>query len=244
MFDQVKHWMKQRANAAAWKGIAEWASSRSARFVQTQEADGFLIDQPQHALGHLRVEWGPSQRGYISGQEMRVRWELKLNPELQLMVIERELRDRLERAVFDAFTDTLQTRIETDTPEEMRWLVMFAQWDQWKSKLARARFSACAAAKEVAAAWLDGALTDALAHASQDLVPAGTPFVLQVQRGNLYLRMPVAEPTLDQIKAFVGLAEVAAKEAKRVDQLISEGVSWAQSGVSGWQSSLNAVDAS
>lgn len=244
MFDQVKHWMKQRANAAAWKGISEWAASRGARFVQTQEADGFLIDEGQHARGPLRIEWGPSQRGYIPGHELRVRWELGLNPELQMMVIERDLCDHLERAVFEAFTDTLQTRIETDTPEEMRWLVMFAQWDQWQSRLARARFSAVAAAKELAGAWLDGALSEALAHSSQDLVPAGHPFVMQVQRGNLYLRMPAPEPTLDQIKALVGLAEVAAKEAKRVDQLLNEGVSWAQSGVSTWHSSLQSGEVS
>ena len=48
--------------------------------------------------------------------------------ELRQVVCSRRLKqllDALERAVFEAYTDTLQTRVDTDTPEEMRWLVMF-----------------------------------------------------------------------------------------------------------------------
>lgn len=56
-----------------------------------------------------------------------MRLDLKLMPDLQLMVIERQLMDALERIVFEAYTDTLQTRVHADTPEEMRWLVMFSK---------------------------------------------------------------------------------------------------------------------
>jgi hypothetical protein len=239
---QVKHWMKLRANAAAWKALSDWAEARGARFAQTEEGDGFLIDEPENPLGHLRIEWGPSQRAYIEGQELRVRWELGIHPELQMMVMERGLRDVLERAVFEAYTDTLQTRIDTDTPEEMRWLVMFAQMEQWRSKLAKARFTACSVTKEVATAWADGALSDALALASQDLVAANQPFVMLTQRGNLYLRTVAPEPNATMLQGIAKLAEVGAQEAKRVDQLLGEAATWPNTANSAWHPSTRSPE--
>ena len=46
--------------------------------------------------------WGAPQREYITGPELRMRLDLKLMPDLQLMVIERQLMDALERIVFEA----------------------------------------------------------------------------------------------------------------------------------------------
>lgn len=223
---QVKHWMKLRASAALCKPINDWAQSRDASFTLTEEGEGFVIDEPRHALGPMRVEWGTPQRDYIEGRELRLRLELKLAGDLQMLVVERQLLDALERAVFEAYTDTLQTRIDTDTPEEMRWLVMFSKAEQWRSKVARTRFSACAVTQEVADAWIGSSLGESLALASQDLVPAGHAFVMLTQRGNLYLRTMMLEPSIDAIKGLVHLAEVAAREALLLQQRIGESGLW------------------
>jgi hypothetical protein len=217
---QVKHWMKLRASAAALKPITAWASARGAAFELTDEGEGFQITDSKHELGAMRVEWGAPQRDYIQGAELRIRWELQLASELQMMVIERELQDRLERAVYEAYTDTLQTRMDTDTPEEMRWLVMLGKTEQWRSKVARSRFTACAVSPELAAAWVGGALGEALAVASQQAVPAGHPFVLMTQRGRLYLRTRMDEVQLSMLKGFVSVAEIAAREARRLQQRV------------------------
>ena len=219
---QVKHWMKLRASASLWKPVAIWAESRGGVFQLTEEGEGFLIEEPSAALGPMRIEWGAPQRDYVLGQELRIRVELKLSPDLQVMVIERELLDALERAVFEAYTDTLQTRIDTDTPEEMRWLVMFAKVEQWQSKVARSRFSACGVTKELATAWVEGSLGEALALATQDLVPTRQPFVMLTQRGNLYLRTRMPEVELEAIKGFVKLAETAAREARQLQVRMAE----------------------
>ncbi|MBB5205521.1 hypothetical protein HNQ51_002840 [Inhella inkyongensis] len=234
---QVKHWIKHRANASAWKAMQEWAEARGARFEQMEEGEGFEIEEPGNAVGRLLIEWGPAQRSYVEGAELRLRWELGLNADLQMMVMERELCDRLESSVFEAYTDTLQTRIDTDTPEEMRWLVMFAKLDQWKSKLARSRFTACAMSKEVAGAWIEGPLSEALALASQDLVPAGRPLVMLTQRGNLYLRLALSEPSLEALQGVVKLAEIAAKQAKQVHQVLGEAGVWPASAAAIWPAS-------
>lgn len=223
---QVRHWIKLRANAGAWKAISDWAESRGASFTQMEEGEGFLIEQRDHAFGPMRIEWGPPQRAYIDGPELRLRWELGLHPDLQLMVMERELRDALERMMFEAYTDTLQTRVDTDTPEEVRWLVMFAPLEQWKAKLARARFSVCAVTKELAEAWVEGALSDALSLATQDLVPAKRAFVMLTQRGNLYLRLGIEDADIETVRGLARLGEVAAKASRELQQRLGEAGIW------------------
>ena len=77
---------------------------------------------------------------------------------------------------------------------------------------------------------------------SQDLVAQGQPFVMLTQRGNLYVRTAAAQPTLDQIKNIVSLAEVAAKGAKRVDQLLGEAATWPNTASSAWQPSTRSPE--
>ncbi|WP_374661257.1 hypothetical protein [Inhella sp.] len=234
---QVKHWMKLRASAALWKPIADWAGSRGGEFKLTDEGEGFAIDDPGQGLGALRIEWGQPQREYITGPELRLRWELKLPADLQVMLIERHLMDALERIVFEAYTDTLQTRVDTDTPEEMRWLVMFSKAEQWKSRVARSRFSASGVTQQLASLWVGGALGEALAVASQELVPAAHPFVMLTQRGNLYLRTLMPEAQLEPIRQFAQLAEVAAREAQQLQLRMGDAGAWPTTSSMAWNPS-------
>ena len=124
---QVKTWLVQRANASRWRGLQEWAESRRAEFQLHPRASAFYIDQPGAKPG-LCGSNGAVAAHYIEGNELRMRLEMGLSPELQMMVVCRTLMDKLEAAVFEAYTDTLRTRLDTETPEEMRWLVMFAKF--------------------------------------------------------------------------------------------------------------------
>ncbi|MGS0757763.1 hypothetical protein ACVBEH_25740, partial [Roseateles sp. GG27B] len=74
-----------------------------------------MIEQPKALPGALRIEWAASQRSYIRGNELRMRCELRLHSDLQMMVLCRQLMETLESAVFEAYTDTLKTRVDTDT---------------------------------------------------------------------------------------------------------------------------------
>ncbi|MFY7866623.1 MAG: hypothetical protein ACOVRJ_17460 [Roseateles sp.] len=187
--------------------------------------------------GSLRIEWGRSQRAYIEGYELRMRCELRLNSELQLLVLCRQLMERLEASVFEAYTDTLKTRVDTDTPEEMRWLVMFPKFSAISSKLVRQRFGALGVNKELTAAWVEGALSPLLAQASMELLPEGQPFVLMTMRGNVYLRTAMPEPSLPKIQALVKLLELACKEAVVVNSRLSDLGPWPTTTSVAWQSS-------
>ncbi|WP_310389931.1 hypothetical protein [Roseateles sp.] len=236
-FKQVKHWFVARASSARWRPIQDWAESRNAHFRIAKDGRGFLIEQSKALPGSLRIEWGPSQRAYIEGNELRMRCELRLHGDLQMMVLCRQLMDRLESAVFEAYTDTLKTRVDTDTPEEMRWLVMFPKFNQISSKLVRQRFGAVGVNKDLVAAWLEGDLSEVLAQASQDLLPEGQAFVLMTMRGNAYLRTAMAAPSMQQIQGLVKVLELACRELLKVNDKLTDRGPWPTTTSIAWQSS-------
>jgi hypothetical protein len=223
---QVKQWFVTRANAARWRPIQDWADSRGGEFQVTHEGQGFQIEAPKSLPGPLRIEWGEPQRHYINSAELRMRCELRLHGDLQMMVLDNKLMDDLEKAVFEAYTDTLKTRVDTDTPEEMRWLVMFPKFTQSNSKLLRQHYGVVGVHKELAASWIESDLGEMLVQASQDLLPVGVPFVLMCTRGNLYLRCSMPEIDLDKLQAMLRILECAALEANRVNSFIGEGGPW------------------
>jgi len=239
---QVKHWLVTRANAARWRPIQDWAEARGAEFNQSADGQGFLIEHAKALPGPLRIEWGVSQRSYLPGSELRMRCEMGLNRDLQLMVLCRALMENLERAVFEAYTDTLKTRVDTDTPEEMRWLVMFPKFNNAASQIVRQRFGVVGVTKELTGAWIDGELSEALAQASQDLLPEGHPFVLMSMRGNLYLRTEMSEPDLPKVQALVRLLECAAREAHRVSGRLSDDGAWPTTTSIAWTPSTRPGD--
>ncbi|MFT7724585.1 MAG: hypothetical protein QM788_17435 [Roseateles sp.] len=215
-----------RANAARWRPVQDWAEAGGATFSQAGDGQGFVIERPAGALGPLRVEWGESQRSYLPGCELRMRCEMGLHRDLQLMVLGRALMETLERAVFEAYTDTLKTRLDTGTPEEMRWLVMFPRFEQAASPVIRQHYGVVGATRELAGAWLDGELGEALVQASEDLLPEGHPFVLMAMRGNLYLRAGLDEADLPRVQGLVWLLECAARAARRVGERLSDSGAW------------------
>ena len=232
---QVKHWLVTRANAARWRPIQEWAEARGAEFTQTRDGQGFQLDQPNAVPGPVRIEWGVSQRSYLPGFELRMRCEMGLHQDLQMMVLCRALMENLERAVFEAYTDTLKTRVDTDTPEEMRWLVMFPK-SSIESKLVRQRFGAVGVNRELVMAWLDGDLSERLAQATQDVLIEGRPFVLLSLRGNVYLRTSMPEPSLPECQALTHLLDAAATSAMAVNQRLGDGCPWPTTTSVAWHS--------
>jgi hypothetical protein len=231
---QVKQWLTSRANAARWRPIQDWADARGAEFRQARDGAGFVVDAPKALPGALHIEWGASQRSYLPGVELRMRCEMRLHPELQLMVLCRALMERLESTVFEAYTDTLQTRVDTDTPEEMRWLVMFSKASPASPAL-RQRCGVLGVTKELAGAWLEGGLGAALVQAGNEALPAGHPFVLMAMRGNVYLRTALPDADLPRLPALVQLLEIAAREAQRLNGRLSEAGPWESTSAAAWQ---------
>jgi hypothetical protein len=195
--------------------VSSWAKRRGHVFKRARDVEGFAIDG--RLDGHAwRLEWGPAQRPYVADTELRLRMELGLPADLQLLLLSRPLLEMLERQTYEQFTQTNQTEMGDATPEEMRWLVMFPKLRFAAHKALRARFGGVAGVEADGPAWIAGALANALAQASGGLLVEEPPFVLMTLHGRACLRLQLATPDVDVIAEALGLFEIAATAALRI----------------------------
>jgi hypothetical protein len=215
MLETVKRWFSPTSAAAPVAGgpgaVAAWAKSRGLQFRGVREGDGFVVDGQADATA-WRMEWGPSQRPYVIGNELRLRADLGLASDIQVLLLDRPLQERLERTVFEQYVEGLQTRIDTQTPPEMRWLVMFPKLAGTDLGALRERFVGIASHKAFVRQWLQASLVTALSNAPQG---PEHPLVLMISRGRLVLRTALAEPDTTALEAWVHCFEAALREARR-----------------------------
>lgn len=214
MLDSIKRWLGPgRASRRDWPAQAAWAQSNGWQLRGVRDAEGFVIDGHCGTLA-WRLEWGPSQRSYIAGNELRLRAELEVPRELQALVLDRVLMESMERAVFDEYVEDVQTRIDTGTPAEMRWLVMHPKLSGTELKALRDDCSALGNSKPWLQQWLDGPLGSALAQRAQARDQA---LVLMVARRRLSLRTALADPAPAALQAWHALFDCALQQARRVN---------------------------
>jgi hypothetical protein len=233
MLDSLKRLFSRPGHDRDFGEMAEWAKRRGHGFKRARGEDGFVVEGLLEGRP-WRMEWGPPQREYIEGHELRLRMELDLPSDAQMLVLSRPLMDTLERKTFEEFTDNVQTQIGTKTPEEMRWLVMFPKVNLSALKSLRARFGAVASQPAAGLAWIEGPLANMLDSASADLLRDEPPFVLMTLRGRTYMRLQLQAPEPKPVAAALALFETAVAQALRaaggpVDREID-------SGSTAWQS--------
>lgn len=215
MFDGLKRALAQRRAEGRWAPLAGWAASAGHAFKRARDGSGFVVESGVTVLG-WRLEWGPSQRPYIAGHELRLRADLKGGGDLQMLVVSRALMERLEREVYEQFTEGLQTRMDGSTPEEMRWLVLFPKPPAYPSRALREAFGVVSNEAEAAEQWIAGPLGARLVEARAAWLERETPLVITAQRGRLTLRTAMAEPDLVRTRAAVELFEAALRDGRRV----------------------------
>jgi hypothetical protein len=238
MLDAFRRWFAGGVPGSDWRAVAAWAEQRGARFKRAHENEGFVIDGLLEGRA-WRLEWGPPQRAYIEGHELRLRMELGLSQDLQMLLLSRPLMETLERQTFEHYTAHMQTQIDVSTPEEMRWLAMFPKVQLSGSKEVKSRFAAVAASPTVAAGWIDGLLSERLAEAALGSLAEGAPLVLMTLRGRVYLRLQLAEPDVATVEAMVNLFETAAAQAVRITGGPRDGPdAWPSTASTAWQTHL------
>lgn len=235
MLDSLKRLFSRQGIGRDLGDLEQWAKRRGHGFKRVRHEDGFVIDGLLEGRP-WRIEWGPPQRDYIAGHELRLRMELELPSDAQMLVLSRPLMDSLERQTFEEFTDNVQTQIGTKTPEEMRWLVMFPKVNLANLKVLRTRFGAVASVPATGLSWLEGPLANMLEHAASEWLQDEPPFVLMTLRGRAYLRMQLPKPEPESVAAALALFETAVAQALRVagDRIDRNADSGARS--TAWQS--------
>ncbi len=192
--------------------LRQWAHAHGHGWRRVRDADGCVIDG---RLGHQewRIEWGAPQRDYIDGMELRLMATLDLPKELMAMVLNRQLMETMEKAVYERYVDDVQTRIDTDTPAEMRWLVMFPKIAAQELGRLKERYGAVCNIEPWMLQWLHSPLNDALA-ATLDMAAPDEPVVLGIGRGRLTLRTTMPVPDAKRLAQWFSVFEHALREAK------------------------------
>jgi hypothetical protein len=240
MLESIKRFFAGGAAPAAdWSDVAQWAQQRGLGFKRAREGEGFVVDGAMDGMP-WRMEWGPSQRTYIEARELRIRMELMLPSDMQMLVLSRPLMEALERQVFESFTEGAQTQIDTATPEEMRWLVMFPKVNLNSLPALRSALGVVASAPATGLSWLEGPLAAHLERALSQWLQSSRPFVLMTLRGRTYLRMALVDPDVRDLEGALSLFETAVQQAMRLAVSHGEsGADWPSTGTTAWQNYEN-----
>ena len=223
MFDRIKKAFTKESRTDAqppvqdegpYAPIADWANAEGFHF--SLMSHGFALEGPL-AGKPCRVEVGKPSRKYVIGEELRGRAELGVDPDVMLLLMNRPLKDQLVRQAYAQFTDSLQTSVDGNLPEEVRLLAMFEElgWDS----IPRAfwsRYSVVADDRARASAWLDAGIAQQLLDWPAPAPAAELPFMLMLLRGKAYLRMqhgPVHLPTLSHAMQVFGAVSESAQKA-------------------------------
>jgi hypothetical protein len=134
-------------------------------------------------------------------------------PELQALVLNRRLQERMEKEVFEQFVEDLQTRVDACTPPEMRWLVMYTPLTGAELKTLRERWAAVANVKPWLESWLLGALSRELLALAVD---PQEPVVVMIARSRLTLRLALENPSQKAVETWLRFFECCLREARRV----------------------------
>jgi len=214
MLKSLRRLFSRGPKLAEARAYQQWAESHGHQFMRVRHGSGCVIQGRQGAQD-WRIEWGSSQRDYIASLELRLIAEIGLPRDLMVLVLNQVLMEAMERAVYEQFVDDVQTRIDTETPAEMRWLVLHPKLAAAELGRLRGRFGAVGSVKPWVTQWLNSPLGDVLA-ASLPMTPEDVPVVLTISRGRLTLR--TAMPTADAagLVLWFSVFEHALREAKRL----------------------------
>jgi hypothetical protein len=228
-------WYRSRGHAGGGlDAIEAWAARSGLRYRADEGGLRFVIEAPC-AGQTLRMEWGPSQRSYIAGDELRIRVDLNLPGALQLLAMTRPLMERLEQETFERYTQEAQTIIDMSHPEEMRWLAMFPKIDLSFDKMLHARYGVLGVNTVLGMAWVNGPLGEQLAKSAQNLLANQDPFLLMAMRGKMYLRLQLAQPGPESLSHCLAVFDAAVQSALQLTgQMPPGGGEWASTASSSW----------
>jgi len=195
--------------------MADWARLHGAKFKRVRRSAGAVIDAASEA-GAVRMEWGPSQRPYISQYEMRVRIETHLPEALEMLLLSRSLADALEVQAFEQLTSLQQTAIDSSLPEEVRWLSSFERIRLDEVPGFTQSFVLVSSASTHARHWAAGELAVRALRARSRWLGPHAPLVLMTLRGRVYLRTEASSFDDALLDGVFSLAETAAQRARKI----------------------------
>lgn len=169
--------------------VSEWAATQGFGFSTLDGGQNIALEGKAGGRP-WRLQLGKPTRNYIFGEEVRGRAELGIPEDVAVLVMNRPLKEALEKRAYEMYTNTLQTSVDSSLPEEMRWLAMFEEvaWEKLPDAF-WTRFSVLTDNRACALAWIDPQLAGLLTQWPAPAPSAEVPFVLLLLNGKGYLRM-------------------------------------------------------
>ncbi len=211
MLNTIKRWMGRppEAHSEEQRVLAAWAKEGGHKLkTVTGSSTGVVVD----TTAGWRVEWGPSQRPYFTGPELRFRFDSGVPPDVQILCLTKALAHTFESDVFQRFTDAMQTHVDNTLPEEMRWLAMHAKVPLPQQSLLAKRFLVLSNVEGIAQNWLDPDLVAAFEEAAGAWWTDALVAVMTVNRGILTLRMPGEALDINQLRLVTLLFDLSARK--------------------------------
>ncbi len=176
--------------------VSEWSDQQGYTFSGQSKNKSLAIDGKLKGKP-WRLEVGAPQRNFICGEELRARAELGLDEDISVLVMSRALKNSLEKKAYDIYTDDLQTTIDPNLPEEMRWLAVYQEvgWDGLPGAFWD-RYSVLSDDLDKARAWVTPQLAVLMLEWPLPEPHPEVPVILMLLRGKAYLRMEYAPASL------------------------------------------------
>lgn len=135
-------------------------------------------------------------RDFILGGELFASAKLDLPKTVSILVINRALKDRLEKIAFRTYTSSVKTLLDLDLPQEMHWLATHqeAGWDDMPWAF-WGRFAVLASDARDPRKWVTNELAEQLIAwiGGVSFLNIDTPFILTLMRGRVEMRMQIEE---------------------------------------------------
>ena len=163
---------------------------------------------------HWKLERTTASRNYISGEEIRGRADIAVDPQVSVIIMNRSLKELLEKRAYALYTDSVETEASPTLMEEMRWLALYPQagWESLPDSFWH-RYAVMTSHRAYAMSWVTPGLADLLMTWPEAALGVDVPFILMVMRGKVHLRMqltPADAGTLDHItQLFTNAAQSA-----------------------------------
>ena len=171
----------------AWAAAENFAKARKLVFAPRPGQRGYTLDGQVQGKAY-KIERGSPSRQYVQGVELRARCDLGVSPNAVLMVVNRHLKKSLDENTYSAFTDTMETMVNSNMPEEVMWMTMYGEvgWPELGERFVN-DYCILAERRDQAHAVVTPEFVKLLETWPNPRMTKPTLFMLM--RGRLYLRM-------------------------------------------------------
>ena len=220
MFDRIKKALGREprpdappSSLMAAGPVSEWAATQGFGFSVDNTGRNMALEGKVGGRA-WRMQLGKPSRNYIFGEEVRGRADLGIDEGVSVLVINRPLKEALEKRAYEVYTDSLQTSVDASLPEEMRWLAMFEEvgWEKLPDAF-WARYAVLTDNRACAMSWITQPVAHALCHWPQPAPSPEVPFVMLLMNGKAYMRMEYAPAELSTLQSASAIFTSACQSA-------------------------------